>query len=171
MSNDESVARTNSVPSASLGGEDRVSSPQEKRKLSVENPSATDLIMAAKRRQMDMPIQKPSVSTPDYSALYGDDEATPHSSPLTTPTVVRSTVVAMNAQPHRKPRYTRRNSITKFSLQMTALVAVRQLHQEDRNNERIESSFSSGSRKPALQYRDIAPILDKAMAEIASNCF
>lgn len=126
------------------------------------NPSLTDLVIATKRRRTGKPPS--SDATPDYADLYGEDEeASPQSAPIRTPATLRSIVGggAVNAPPQQKPRPSRRCSITKFSLQRTAQVAVRQLQREH---------FARRSRT-GLKYRDIVPILDQAMADIDASCF
>lgn len=125
------------------------------------NPSLTDLVIATKRRRTGKPPS--SDDTPDYADLYGEDEEASPQSAIRTPATFRTIVGAgaVNAPPQQKPRASRRCSITKFSLQRTAQVAVRQLQREH---------FARRSRT-GLKYRDIVPILDQAMADIDASCF
>lgn len=149
--------------------------PREKRDTPIVNPSLTDFVaMATRLRRND--ASQSSNTTPEYADLYGEhDEASPDNAQFKTPDSLRSIVGvgAGNAQHQRKPRYTRRCSITKFSLQRTARVAVRQLQQEHSARRSIQSGqcLSGSSNRTGPRYRDIAPILDQAMADIDANCF
>ena len=147
----------------------------EKRNTPVANPSLADLVIRATRHRRNDTFQS-SGATPTYSDLYGNhDEACADDANYKTPESMRRIIGAgtVSTPPQRKPRYTRRCSITKFSLQTTARVAVRQLQQEHSGRRSIQSGvfLPASAKRTGPRYKNIAPILEKAMGEIDDNCF
>lgn len=132
-----------------------------KRERTSSTTSLNDYLRAYKRRRVHADPLKVSPKiveaiTIDYVTFYGDQNQNNCSTSQDTTATTREKPL--------KLRHTRRCSVTKFSLEKAAKMAVSQLAEESFEN--LSSNSKISGNYATKNYKNITPVLTQALKEV-----